>query len=98
MAPLKNCIRFLNEVMERVIATIGANRTSVRFSSNGDTQGCIDSHPEQVFVPAAKLLNNLGIAFLELREPYPNGTFGKADQPKLHGLICEVFTKLLVLN
>ena len=94
----ENRIRFLREVTERIITTIGADRTSVRLSSNGDTQGCIDSHPEQVFVPAAKLLNDLGIAFLELREPGPNGTFGKTDQPKLHGPIREVFTKPLVLN
>lgn len=94
----ENRIRFLREVTERVIATIGADRTSVRLSPNGDTQGCIDSHPEQVFVPAAKLLNDLGIAFLELREPGPNGTFGKTDQPKLHGPIRKVFTKPLVLN
>ncbi|KXV76926.1 alkene reductase [Acetobacter cerevisiae] len=94
----ENRIRFLRDVTERVIATIGADRTSVRLSPNGDTQGCIDSHPEQVFVPAAKLLNDLDIAFLELREPGPNGTFGKTNQPKLHGLIREVFTKPLVLN
>lgn len=94
----ENRIRFLREVTERVIATIGADKTSVRLSPNGDTQGCIDSHPEQVFVPAAKLLNGLDIAFLELREPGPNGTFGKTDQPKLHGPIREVFKKPLVLN
>lgn len=94
----ENRIRFLREVTERVIATIGADKTSVRLSPNGDTQGCIDSHPEQVFVPAAKLLNDLNIAFLELREPGPNGTFGKTDQPKLHGPIREVFKKPLVLN
>lgn len=94
----ENRIRFLREVTERVIATIGAHKTSVRLSPNGDTVGCIDSHPEQVFVPAAKLLNDLDIAFLELREPGPNGTFGKTDQPKLHGPIREVFRKPLVLN
>ena len=94
----ENRIRFLREVTERVIATIGAHKTSVRLSPNGDTQGCIDSHPGQVFVPAAKLLNDLDIAFLELREPGPNGTFGKTDQPKLHGPIREVFRKPLVLN
>ncbi|AQS86287.1 MAG: alkene reductase [Acetobacter aceti] len=94
----ENRIRLLREVTERVIATIGADKTSVRLSPNGDSQGCIDSHPEQVFVPAAKLLNDLNIAFLELREPGPNGTFGKTDQPKLHGPIREVFKKPLVLN
>lgn len=94
----ENRIRFLREVTERVIATIGADRTSVRLSPNGDTQGCIDSAPETVFVPAAKILNDLGIGFLELREPGQDGTFGKTDQPKLHGPIRKVFSHPLVLN
>lgn len=94
----ENRIRLLREVTERVIATIGAERVSVRLSPNGDTQGCIDSAPETVFVPAAKLLSDLGIGFLELREPGENGTFGKTDQPKLHGPIREVFRGALVLN
>lgn len=94
----ENRIRLLREVTERVIATIGAERVSVRLSPNGDTQGCIDSAPKTVFVPAAKLLNDLGIGFLELREPGENGTFGKTDQPKLHGPIREVFRGALVLN
>ncbi|GBQ85685.1 alkene reductase [Asaia krungthepensis] len=94
----ENRIRLLREVTERVIATIGAERTSVRLSPNGDTQGCIDSAPETVFVPAARMLNDLGIGFLELREPGPDGTFGKTDQPKLHGPIREVFSNPLVLN
>ncbi len=94
----ENRIRLLREVTERVIATIGVERTSVRLSPNGDTQGCIDSAPETVFVPAAKLLNDLGVSFLELREPGPNGTFGKTDQPKLHAEIRKVFKNPLVLN
>jgi len=94
----ENRIRLLREVTERVIATIGAERTSVRLSPNGDTQGCIDSAPETVFIPAARMLNDLGIGFLELREPGPDGTFGKTDQPKLHGPIREVFSNPLVLN
>lgn len=94
----ENRIRFLREVTERVISVVGADRTSVRLSPNGNTQGCIDSAPETVFVPAAAVLNDLGISFLELREPGPNGTFGKTDQPKLHGQIRKVFKNPLVLN
>ncbi|MDG6094750.1 alkene reductase [Acetobacter sp. AN02] len=94
----ENRIRLLREVTERVCSAIGADRTAVRLSPNGATQGCIDTHPETIFVPAAKILNDLGIAFLELREPGPQGTFGRTSQPKLHGQIREVFTRPLVLN
>ena len=94
----ENRIRLLREVTEAVIAVAGAGRVSVRLSPNGDSQGVDDSDPASVFVPAAKALSDLGIAFLELREPGPDGTFGKTDVPKLSPAIREVFTGALVLN
>lgn len=94
----ENRIRFMMEVMERVIAEVGAARTSIRLSPNGETQGADDSNPEAVFVPAAKALNGLSIGFLELREVGPEGTFGTTDVPKLSPKIREVFTGPLVLN
>ncbi len=94
----ENRIRFLREVTERVAHIAGADRTAVRLSPNGETQGVDDSDPASVFVPAAKALADLGIAFLELREPGPQGTFGRTDVPKLSPLIREVFDRPLVLN
>jgi len=94
----ENRTRLLREVVERVIGVAGAGRTSVRLSPNGDSQGVDDSNPEAVFVPAAKLLNDFGIGFLELREPGPDGTFGKTDVPPLSPAIRDAFTGPLVLN
>ncbi|GAN67542.1 alkene reductase [Acetobacter orleanensis] len=95
----ENRIRFLQDVAERVVAIAGAGKTSVRLSPNGESQGCIDSHPEHVFVPAACMLNTLEIAFLELRESSPDGTFfGQTNQAKLHGPIKNVFHHPLILN
>ena len=94
----ENRIRFLREVVERVASVAGADRTGVRLSPNGDTQGVDDSDPEAVFVPASKALSEIGIAFLELREPGPDGTFGRTDVPKLSPVIREAFTGPLVLN
>lgn len=96
--PPENRIRFMVEVMERVIAEVGAPRTSIRLSPNGETQGADDSNPEAVFVPAARALNDLGIGFLELREISSDGTYGTTDVPKLSPKIREVFTGPLVLN
>ncbi|WP_298093116.1 alkene reductase [uncultured Sphingomonas sp.] len=93
-----NRIRLLREVVERVAAVAGADRTSVRLSPNGDSQGVDDSNPHTVFIPAAKALAEIGIGFLELREPGPDGTFGKTDVPKLSPQIREVFDRPLVLN
>ncbi|WP_336961859.1 alkene reductase [Sphingobium aquiterrae] len=96
--PVEHRVRLLREVTERLIAVAGAGRTAVRLSPNGDSQGVIDSHPEPLFTLAAQQLDALGIAFLELREPGPNGTFGSTDSPRLSPLIRQHFKGPLVLN
>jgi 2,4-dienoyl-CoA reductase-like NADH-dependent reductase (Old Yellow Enzyme family) len=83
----ENRIRLLVEVTERVAATVGGDRTAVRLSPNGNTQGCEDSDPPSVYVPAARALDRIGIAFLELREVGPQGTFGASEQPKVSPLL-----------
>ena len=94
----ENRIRLMREVVERVIAEVGAGRTSIRLSPNGETQGADDSDPASVFVPAAAALDALGIGFLELREQAPDGTFGSTDVPKLSPQIRQVFKRPLILN
>ncbi len=95
---IENRVRLLREVAERVISVAGADRVSVRLSPNGDSQGVDDSNPEALFTAAAKALSDLGIAFLELREPGPDGTFGKTDVPKLSPAIRKVFKGVLIVN
>ena len=94
----ENRIRLLREVTERVASVAGADRTGVRLSPNGDSQGVDDSNPAAVFLPAVKALSDIGIAFLELREPGPEGTFGRTDVPRLSPQIREAFSGPLVLN
>ena len=95
---IENRVRLLREVTERVISVAGADRVSVRLSPNGDSQGVDDSNPEALFTAAAKALSDLGIAFLELREPGPDGTFGKTDVPKLSPAIRKAFNGVLIVN
>ncbi len=95
---VENRIRLLGEVAERVVSVAGAARTGVRLSPNGASQGVDDSDPETLFVPAAARLSELGIAFLELREPGPDGTFGRTDVPKLSPAIRKAFAGPLVVN
>jgi N-ethylmaleimide reductase len=94
----ENRIRLLREVTERVASIAGADRTGVRLSPNGDSQGVDDSNPHAVFIPAVRALSDLGIAFLELREPGTDGTYGRTDVPRLSPEIREAFTGSLVLN
>ncbi|UNU44242.1 alkene reductase [Sphingopyxis sp. YF1] len=96
--PVENRIRLLREVTEALIGVWGADRVSVRLSPNGDSQGVDDSNPAPLFTAAAAALDALGIAFLELREPGPDGTFGKTDVPKQSPAIRKAFTGPLILN
>ena len=95
---VENRIRLLREVTEALIGVWGAGRVSVRLSPNGATQGVDDSAPETLFPIAAAALDALGIGFLELREPGPDGTFGKTDVPKQSPAIRAAFKGPLILN
>ncbi|MFA6123441.1 MAG: alkene reductase [Sphingomonas sp.] len=95
---IENRTRLLREVTERVVSVAGADRTSVRLSPNGDSQGVDDSNPRALFTAAARALDEIGVAFLELREPGVDGTYGRTDVPKLSPVIREVFSKPLVVN
>jgi N-ethylmaleimide reductase len=96
--PIENRLRLLREVVEALVDAVGKERTAVRLSPNGDSQGVDDSNQAVLFPAAAATLDSLGIAFLELREPGPDGTFGKSDRPPVAPLIRKVFKGPLVLN
>ncbi|MBO9375672.1 alkene reductase [Sphingomonas histidinilytica] len=66
---IENRTRLLGEVTRAVVDAVGAERTGVRLSPNGAIQGVDDSDPEPLFTAAAALLSDIGIAFLEIREP-----------------------------
>jgi 2,4-dienoyl-CoA reductase-like NADH-dependent reductase (Old Yellow Enzyme family) len=96
--PIENRIRLLGEVAEAVIGVVGADRTAIRLSPNGEVQGVNDSNPEPLFTAAAAMLDRFGIAFLELREPRPGGSFGAPEAPPIAPAIRRVFSGPLVLN
>jgi N-ethylmaleimide reductase len=96
--PVENRIRLLKEVTQAVADAVGKDRTSVRLSPNGETQGADDSNPVALFTAAAAALQQIGIAFLELREQKTYGSFGTSDVPRVSPDIRKVFTNPLVLN
>jgi 2,4-dienoyl-CoA reductase-like NADH-dependent reductase (Old Yellow Enzyme family) len=95
---VENRTRLLREVTERLVSVWGAGCVSVRLSPNGDSQGTDDSDPAAIFGEAARVLQALDIGFLELRQPGPNGTFGRTDVPQQDGLIRSIYKGPLVLN
>ncbi|MEO9601507.1 alkene reductase [Parasphingorhabdus sp.] len=96
--PIENRIRLLGEVTQRLVDTLGSDRVAVRLSPNGDSQGADDATPIETFTAAAKLLDKIGISFLELREPPAHGTYGNTDIPPVSPNIRPVFNGPLVLN
>ena len=95
---IENRVRLLREVTEAIAEVVGSERTAVRLSPNGDSQGVNDSNPVPLFTTAAKALSEIGIAFLELREPPANGTFGQSEVDPIAPYIRDVFKGPLVLN
>nr|WP_257216233.1 alkene reductase [Stenotrophomonas sp. SbOxS2] len=96
--PIENRIRLLGEVTRAIAEVAGPGRTSVRLSPNGETQGVNDSHPEPLFTAAAELLSDIGIGFLELREPQGESTYRAIAAPLIAPAIRKVFSGPLVLN
>ena len=96
--PIENRIRLLREVTQALAETVGADRTSVRLSPNGESQGVDDSNPVALFTAAAAALQDIGISFLELREQKTFGAFGTTDVPRVSPDIRKVFKAPLVLN
>jgi len=94
----ENRVRFLREVLSALIEVWGADRVSVRLSPNGETQGCDDSDPATTFGAAARVCQDLGLGFVELRQPGPDGTFGQTDVPQQDGVIRSIYHGPLVLN
>jgi N-ethylmaleimide reductase len=95
---VENRLRLLVEVTQRVAQTVGAGRTAVRLSPNAASQGVSDPDPHTLFLAAAKALHDLRIAFLELRQPSLETTYGTAQVAPFSDLIRGVFTGPLVLN
>lgn len=92
-----NRIRFLGEVVQSVANTIGAGRTSVRLSPNGEIQGAFDPDPVPLFSAAVGVLDDIGIASLELREPGKDSIW-PASHPPVWPHLRKIFNGAFILN
>lgn len=96
--PIENRVRLLREVLEVLIEVWGADRVGVRLSPNGDSQGCDDSNPAATFSAAAQVCQELELAYVELRQPGPDGTYGSTDVPQQDALVRSIYKGPLILN
>ncbi len=96
---IENRIRLLREVTQAVADTVGADRTGMRLSPNGEVNGVVDSDHVALFTAAAKALDEIGIAYLEMREPRPGGNFRGAEmQAPASPEMRKAFSGPLILN
>lgn len=65
---LPNRLRFLREVGEAVTAVVGVDRVGVRLAPLTTLQGAVDDTPQATYLGAAKLLDDLGVAYLHIAE------------------------------
>ena len=65
---LQNRLRFLKEVTEAVIAVVGKERIGVRLAPLTTLNGAVDDTPQSTYLAAAKLLGDLGVAYIHIAE------------------------------
>ena len=94
----ENRVRLLREITQAVADAIGADRTAVRLSLNGASQGTDDSDPASLSAAVAQALEPIGLAFVEMREQRPDGTRGASDVPRQSPIVRRYFSGPLVLN
>lgn len=65
---LENRLRFLREVVTAVADAIGKEKVGVRQAPLTTLMGAQDDHPEETYIAAAKMLNEIGVAYIHVAE------------------------------
>jgi len=95
---VENRIRLLSEVAECVVDAVGGDKVGVRLSPNGDSQGVNDFDPVPLFTAAARRLDEVGVAYIEVREPPPGGDMLVAASEQVHADMRKAFGRTFVMN
>jgi N-ethylmaleimide reductase len=75
----ENRVRFMMEIVERLVDVWGADRVGVRLGPSGTFNSMSDSDPIGLFAYAAERLNAFNVAYLHLIEPRIKGNIEIAD-------------------
>ncbi|MBB2201076.1 alkene reductase [Gluconacetobacter tumulisoli] len=65
---LSNRLRFLREVTEAVAEIVGKDRIGVRLAPLTTLQGAVDDTPQATYLAAARVLDEIGVAYLHVAE------------------------------
>lgn len=65
---LSNRLRFLKEVVTAVADAVGKESVGVRQAPLTTLMGAVDDHPEETYIAAAKILDEIGVAYIHIAE------------------------------
>ncbi|PWJ40897.1 alkene reductase [Sediminitomix flava] len=65
---LENRLRFMKEVVTAVSEAIGKDRVGIRLAPLTTLNGTVDATPEETYLTAVKVLNDLGITYVHIAE------------------------------
>ncbi|KRB07724.1 alkene reductase [Lysobacter sp. Root690] len=65
---LPNRLRFLREVAQAVFDVVGPGRLGVRLAPLTTLQGAVDDTPQATYLAAAKVLDDIGAAYIHIAE------------------------------
>jgi N-ethylmaleimide reductase len=91
---LENRLRFLQEVVEAVVAAIGPGKTGVRLSPENSFNDISDSSPQETFNAAARLLGSYKLAYLHVVE----GDFATGEAKLDYTMIKKNFGGFYIAN
>jgi len=95
---IENRLRFARRVLEAVGNAIGMERVGIRFSPNILVQGVEDSDPIALYVELAKLLEELKVPWIELREPYKPTSSGSVPTAPVSPAMRPHYSGKIVIN
>jgi 2,4-dienoyl-CoA reductase-like NADH-dependent reductase (Old Yellow Enzyme family) len=95
---IENRLRFMRQVLEAVGGAIGMDRVGIRFSPNILVQGVEDSDPVALFTEVAKLLEELQVPWIELREPYKATSAGSVPTAPVSPAMRRHYSGKIVIN
>jgi len=95
---IENRIRFVREVLQAVGDAIGMDRVGIRFSPNILVQGVEDSSPVALFAELAKMLEELKVPWIELREPDKPTSAGSIPTVPVSPAMRDHYSGRIVIN
>ena len=95
---VENRARFAFEVVQAVSQEIGAQKTGIRLSPSGTTQGITDSNPKHTYTYLIAKLDKCDLAYLHLMEPQTDVSNKQNYLKNVAAYFREIYRGTLITN